>query len=273
MSIVPIKKDEEVRKAVSREAKAIHQLLGIGLTTLRKSNMDNAGSYYAAFSTLTIGIERACKLTITLDALSAKGRFLTDKELKSRYHQLRPLVDEVVEIRTRRGSDPKYGLPTSDLVSAAVDFLHRSASSKTRYYNLDFLSGVHQSGYSDLVSEWTGIVLKNGAPQKPLTAAQNRDIAQAKFIDEHGLLISLGRQSEEGATLDTAEDLTRNAHRAEHVQEEGSFAIAQIARFCVDSLTLVTDASGLGIHLEEVFTVLRQPDSILRKRKRFDSYY
>ncbi|WJV64123.1 hypothetical protein PCO86_09160 [Pectobacteriaceae bacterium CE70] len=74
--------DEKYRRFVD-EVDFSRQLLGIGLTCLRKANFATRGLYFQALSGVSLGLERFMKLCLMLDDYNQNGKYTSRKELKN----------------------------------------------------------------------------------------------------------------------------------------------------------------------------------------------
>lgn len=129
------------------------EMLTGGLAQLRSATYAEQRRYYAAFFSLSIGLERLMKLIILLDRLQEHGSFPTTVEFKHQYgHNLLQLFTACEVVRQRLPpEDLQWTLPSRPIVNEIMTILAEFAKS-TRYYNLDILTG--DSEGSDPIEKW-----------------------------------------------------------------------------------------------------------------------
>ncbi|EFF7444771.1 hypothetical protein BWP76_003567 [Escherichia coli] len=88
--------DEKYRRFVD-EVDFSRQLLGIGLTSLRKANFASRGLYFQALSSISLGLERLMKLCLMLDDYNKNGKYTSRKKLRDYGHNLSKLFNLVIE--------------------------------------------------------------------------------------------------------------------------------------------------------------------------------
>ncbi|HBD1384421.1 TPA: hypothetical protein KHU63_005023, partial [Escherichia coli] len=88
--------DEKYRRFVD-EVDFSRQLLGIGLTSLRKANFASRGLYFQALSGISLGLERLMKLCLMLDDYNKNGKYTSRKKLRDYGHNLSKLFNLVIE--------------------------------------------------------------------------------------------------------------------------------------------------------------------------------
>ncbi len=125
-----------IMKEVGLSASSIEQ----GLTALRRANFVQKWIYYQAFFLLTIGIERLLKLTIITIHRVEENKLPDNGLLKSYGHDIEKLFESV-----SNHLSPKSKFLDSDVLYRQIlSFLSQYAS-KSRYYNLDSLSGIEKT--------------------------------------------------------------------------------------------------------------------------------
>lgn len=134
--------DEKYRRFVD-EVDFSRQLLGIGLTCLRKANFATRGLYFQALSGVSLGLERFMKLCLMLDDYNQNGEYTSRKELKDYGHDLNVLFILV----TGRADFPS-GL--HEVHYRVMELLTEFAKS-SRYSNIDFITNSHDN---DPMKHW-----------------------------------------------------------------------------------------------------------------------
>lgn len=125
------------------EVEFSRQLIGIGLTSLRKANFSNQGVYYQALSSLSLGLERLMKLCLILDDFNKDGVYTSQNKLKKYGHDLLTLFQL---IHTRDNKE----ILLKDYHLKALELLTTFAKS-SRYSNIDFITS---DADTDPIKEW-----------------------------------------------------------------------------------------------------------------------
>lgn len=88
--------------SLMNEAAFAYELLGSGVTQIRKANYSNKGIYYQSFINLTVGIERVSKICILLDYyINNEGSFPNEKFLRKIGHDLVKLNTILLNIKDK----------------------------------------------------------------------------------------------------------------------------------------------------------------------------
>lgn len=114
------------------EVEFSRQLLGIGLTSLRKANFSSQGVYYQALSSISLGLERIMKLCLILDDFNQSGKYTSEKQLRGYGHDLLRLYKLIHE---RTSND----ITLKDYHLKALELLTTFAKS-SRYSNINFIT-------------------------------------------------------------------------------------------------------------------------------------
>ena len=129
---------------LKNEASLVSSLLGNGLNSLRKSNLNNIGLYYQAFFSLAIGLERLLKIIlITQYRVQNNEEFPKQLPLKDYGHDLLKLT-KLANINLNDKDDIHYRI---------LEFLN-NFSQKARYYNLDNIINENSKNNLDPLSDW-----------------------------------------------------------------------------------------------------------------------
>lgn len=155
--------DEKYNRFVD-EVDFSRQLLGIGLTCLRKANFANRGLYFQALSGISLGLERLMKLCLMLDDYNKNGEYTSRKELKDYGHNLSKLFNLV----SKRVDFPS-GL--NEIHLRAIELLADFAKS-SRYSNIDFITNNNDN---DPMKSWYNEIDKE-IYEKVLTKRQRDTI-------------------------------------------------------------------------------------------------
>jgi len=130
--------DLPVWRALASEAGVASDQIGEGATLLSKLTPSYSWTFARAFFPLSIGIERACKLALQVDAKLASGNFMSAKQMRTHGHKLDGLVAAVDAMNQRRGFD--HSRPNDSIHNAILAVLTEFATNG-RYHHLDNLAG------------------------------------------------------------------------------------------------------------------------------------
>src|SRR5216683_4806944 len=131
--------------AMNREARLSAALIANGATLLGRASYWQQTLYLQAFYGLSIGFERAAKLAYMADfAIEHGGVFPSNDKLKNELgHNLITLFDHVQKIGQKRGNRGKYSQRPANEIHTAIVCILSDFARTSRYYNLDFLTGVN----------------------------------------------------------------------------------------------------------------------------------
>ncbi|MBF0632342.1 MAG: hypothetical protein HQL89_15300 [Magnetococcales bacterium] len=261
--------------ALLREAGIASEMLGEGLTTLRKADMNRSGLYNKAFFSLSIGLERLGKLIYILDHLHTHaGQFPSNADLKQLGHDIAVLFPHMMEIRQRHPIDrPEEAFPDSDITRAIITFLSKFGKS-TRYYNLDHITGKNTIHDDDPLNAWFSTVgnlvlakhYSNRQKAKDQLVAANREAA----IGDH---CAVFLSTEQGRPLTNIYDMIAHAAKVAVIQKWGTFHTATIVRFLcfiIDDLNVkIMSESHDFPFIYEFFYPFIMDDAMLKSRKTF----
>ena len=142
--------------ALNREAGIASTAISKGIESLNSASFTDDRLYNSAFFNLSIGFERIGKLIIILDYFLDFGAFPSKPKLKEYSHDISGISKIVKGISINRNYQ-KHEFPDDTISSGIIQTLSEFAL-ETRYYNLDFLSGVKKS--NDPISMWHDRVSK-----------------------------------------------------------------------------------------------------------------
>lgn len=134
--------DEKYQRFVN-EVEFSRQLLGIGLTSLRKASFADQGVYYQALSSISLGLERLMKLCLILDDFNRTGNYTSRDQLRDYGHNLFKLFNL---IHSRADKE----IPLKEYHLKALQLLTTFAKS-SRYSNIDFITS---DADTDPIKEW-----------------------------------------------------------------------------------------------------------------------
>ncbi|WP_162909194.1 hypothetical protein [Aggregatilinea lenta] len=264
------------RQALKREAGIAASHLGIGVTALGKANYAQDAYYSQAFFALSIGFERTAKLILLVDyALDHNGDFPTNETLKEYGHKLKELLIQSDKIAKKRHFEEQIGeLPNTDIHKSIIEILSSFASNVTRYYNLDFVTGVTANkNTQDPIKAWYEHVILpildiHYKPQQQAKHEQNARII-ADFMEP----ITLVRfHSEQGQPLNSVFDSSLQTAKIGFAMPYSRMYVMQIIRFLANLLFELTHLT-IRDRLEDIpyfpefFAIFNNEDRYFKRRK------
>ena len=145
---------------LQQEGYLTRSCLYIGLSAIKRANIETKGDFYVAFFQLSIGLERLMKLTLILDYMATHNLQLpNNKWIRGYSHNLSELVKSVQSIEKRISLDRLIDelLRSETTENQILNFLDEF-SQKTRYANLDSLTG--KNSHSDPLERWSELTKK-----------------------------------------------------------------------------------------------------------------
>ncbi|KGV57525.1 hypothetical protein [Burkholderia pseudomallei] len=268
-------------QAISREAGIAAEHMAIGVTALGRANYAQHAWYGQAFFALSIGMERAAKLALTVDhAVQNQGRFPENRQLREYGHNLKALlgcVDAMVE--SGRLGDDVVRLPDSEIHQSVIEILSDFASNITRYYNLDVVTeAAGVSNKTDPIAAWfqcvTLPIIKSHATEAQFSRV-TRGARLAELLLEPVAMVI--HHAETGDSLDTVFDASLQTGLTELAAPYVRLYTMQIIRFishAISELGYLAHAAKLEDvpYLSEFFAIFNNEDSYLKSRKTWSIY-
>lgn len=267
-----------VFQALAREAGLAAEHLAVGVSTLGKANYAQDGLYFQAFFDLAIGFERTSKLIILIDHyLANQQTFPTDKMLKDCGHSLEVLLEHTERIAQARNLVGKCGsLPRSPIHDGMIKTLTDFAT-RTRYYNLNYLTGAH-ADQSDPVKVWyTQVILPildlHYTPRHEKRHSKNANMIAAMM---DGIAV-VQQHSESGDDLDTVYAGSMQTAKTKFAKPFCRMYLMQIMRFLGRLLSELSHASHRNgsqdiPYLSEFFAIFYSDDAYFKRRKTWSIY-
>lgn len=262
--------DRRLFHALGNEAALAAEHLAIGVTALGKANYAEPAHYYQAFFSLSLGIERTCKLALIADhALANGGQFPDEQSVRKYGHDLKSLLGRAAEVAQRRNAE--FTLPDGQVHREMVRILTKFATNVTRYYNLDLAAGKAASEL-DPVADWHRNVI-TVCWQEFVPARQKQVVYDnADFVGEMlGESTFVMFHTEEGEDL---LDLTQASARTGIGRRAAPWVrlhVLQICRFLAGVMRAISYASyELKVELpifSDFYRKFENPDSYLKGRK------
>ncbi len=216
-----MKKDDKTKQEglILIEANMANTLLLVGLDSLRRASLFKVGSYYQAFFSLSIGIERILKLICIYDYRNKNnGRFPENKVLKDLGHD----INKMIKIY-------KPELLQEHIYKIVIDFMTDFAQ-KTRYYNLNELTGKEDA---DPILVWgfiEPIILKHYNVEIPMI--ENKK----KVMNDLNKLLDIHLKLSDGTTIYNAEPIILEYETNKIAREYNVLVLYKIIRALVNTL-------------------------------------
>ncbi|HET6400683.1 MAG TPA: hypothetical protein VFH95_04710 [Candidatus Kapabacteria bacterium] len=208
--------------ALADEAGIAVEHLAIGVTAIGKANYAKQAYYAQAFFALSVGFERSAKLALIIDhALMHNGEFPSFQEVKDWGHGLKNLLQKVDDLSIRRaiGKQLKRNeiwarLPQTQIHKNMIDVLDEFATNITRYYNIDFVTGLTRAQSIDSPSAaWYNLVTSEILKTHYSGKQRNRDEQTATlFVEPFGSLAYIMSFSEHGDEITAKQAAIALAH-------------------------------------------------------------
>lgn len=232
----------ENEKMLLLEANLALATLADGLDTLKNANMYQKGLYYQAFFSLSIGIERILKLIIIEKyRIENEGRMPDNKLIKDKGHHLYKMIEEIT---------PE--LLKDKINNKVINFLDIFAQ-KTRYYNLDILTG-KQYKFIHPIQEWNKI-------EEEIIEEYNVKIKQ---ISNKEILTTLMNQCYDVMYLDnslqtinSSMDIIQELEKRKTMQEYDVLVLYKIIKKLIGILSQLEKENNLYPYLWELFDFFR----------------
>lgn len=183
--------------ALYRETYLSERLMTRGLCDLLYANLFNQDLYYSSFFSITIAFERICKLVLNSDRYTARGTFLSDRQLRDEGHDLKKLYNKVVEIsRENRIPVIEIGKKNEKILEFLTDF-----AKSGRYYNFVTLGGGKSTdpivGWRKIVGKTTNDAYCVDRKKCDEMLYDERTLCDMHFFDEEGKNVESDSDCEE----------------------------------------------------------------------------
>lgn len=260
--------------ALLREASLAAQLLGRGVTELRKADQSRPGLLNSALFDLSIGFERAAKLILIVDYhVQNSGRFPTDSFLRKFHHDIGCLFAAVKEITMKPGAEnPKYPVP-DDVIHHAIGSVLSEFAKLTRYQNLDLLVSGKSASMMNPEKAWFTNVGRPILDRHYSASRQAHDRAVASGMDKAlSHIVAVAHIGPEGQTIRTVRDAFLEGSTTEVILRHSQFYTLQLIRYFTETLWAVqTEAHRKGMesvpYFSEIFAWFYNDDDYFKKRK------
>lgn len=140
---------------LQQEGYLFRSCLTLGLTVLRKADLNNPGAYYTAFFQLSTGLERLLKSIIIIEYLAMHGHGPSEQDLRRYGHDLEKLVTAATKTPSQASSQIRAFLAPDTVNHRIISFLADFARS-SRYFNLNAIANTDLD--CDPIKEWNRLV-------------------------------------------------------------------------------------------------------------------
>ena len=260
--------------ALLNEAAFTHEMLTSGVEQLRRTNYARKGTYFQAFSSLTVGLERIGKLCIILDYyLENSGSFPDDDYMRRIGHDLNKIYSASQIISSRRSIRFKWLNDLDlDIYRTIIDILGRFAKGD-RYANIDLL--VNSKRLSDPIAEWNSKI-DSVLWETRVSIHKKKEIEDnARTIDEMTKgIASVLFISEDGSSISNAYQASFETGRIEAIINYRQVVVCEIVRYWVELLSEIgykcqmMGRQDIPFFLE-MFAIFYNPSSLLLDRRVF----
>lgn len=259
---------------IRREAALAAQLIGSGLTSIRRYDFAFKGVFYAGMFSASIGFERLLKLIIILKQKIDSGEYPDNNVLRKSGHNLNKLIEQCMcenEEATKEIKESDYwsqyhNVLEDELVVKIASFMTEFAN-KTRYYNLDVLTG-SASNDNEPLAEWDkricSVIVDRHPPSKRKVAEFK---AMANLLRNNLQVI---HTHEDGSHVGDVETFMYNSMLVGYKQSYSTYYIYKLIYSFVRMLIELDFGLKQQLYLREYFEHLHcasHTPSAIRRRK------
>jgi len=273
---VAMAQHNETFQALLREAEFTKEMLGSGATQIRSANYSTKGVYFQAFTSLSTGLERIGKLCLMLDHyIEHHGNFPDLNSMKNVIgHKLVLLYERSEAVVTKRSILMRFAKDLSNPIHQSILRVLSGFAEGDRYSNINLLVGSRRQ--SDSIASWfrqvdEPIYLTRVKSRRKEMISCNAEAVAAMMSPSTVL-----KTSETGSEITTIEEASHRTGMQEAVAPYRQLYVLHIIRYWVELLfSLQGPARQLGKceipFFEEVFALFCRSDSLLRRRKTWQS--
>ena len=239
-------------------------LLGHGLTYLRKACFTDKGIYFDSFNSLSLGLERLCKICIILDYIKREGKYPESNYITKFGHNLEKLIIKLESISINKCEFTK-------LHRLIISHLSKFADSKGRYSNINFITN---GATQDPIDEWSKI--DQYIIEHSVTSYDKKRCKKSEKHYQFGNTIptiALGYESDKRKNINSSDDFFHQYAKFELVSGYRVLFLIQIIQKLFNVLEGINTNLPKEFYLWEldrVFSVFFYgTDSEKRKRRNF----
>jgi hypothetical protein len=262
-------------RVLIREATFTKEVLGAGVTQIRKANYAAHGVYAQSFAALSVGLERIGKLCLILDHyIDNAGSFPEFNYLKNQVgHRLELIQSHGEKIAKKRCIQFRFLSALDHPVhSSILQVLHAYADGD-RYSNINVLTGGRQK--DDPIAAWfecvDKLIFDTLIPQNRKECIAKKAAAAQEIISN----ASVFHTAETGEIIEQYSEASFRNGMYELVAPHRQFYVLQIIRYWVELLwELGSQAQSLGRQeipfFGEIFGGFYNDDSYFKSRKTWE---
>lgn len=264
---------------INSECQFIQEMIDIGITQIRKADLQQKGLYYQSFTCLSVGLERLLKLIIILDTYNDTDTFYTQEQLRRLGHKINNLYSKCVSIGNKYGVNKKYS-ENDTIYNSIIDILSEFADTgdNNRYYYLNYISEVNRNEFvlpKDTMCKWYENIDEYIYNSK-ISAKKKQEIESHSNLLGHvlntGTIISFNLEN--NILINDGISFLLNKNRQLACQKYRVLFVAQIVRYLSNILNKLCDAlwrkSNNNIpYFYDYFRVYRCDDNYLKNKKKF----
>jgi hypothetical protein len=256
---------------LNNEASLAAMSLSQGLTFLRKHDFIKKSYALHAFFSLSIGLERLMKLTLIYDyRLKNNNSFPTNNFLKGFGHHIINLYEESKKIANSLNQSSLYHDVESDPICKDIIIFLSEFASKSRYYNLDTLTGKFQPSEEPLKG-WEEII-ESQILKRHYKPNENKNALVMELgsrMDEFALT---SFHDKSGNHINSYKDLLLKGLTVETSAKYAALYLYKIIRF-LSKLIYEIDVQKLLPMISEHFILFRSDDTkFILTRKTWNLY-
>ena len=259
-----------INELLNREAALSAQLLGSGLTSIRKYDFSSKGIFYSGIFSISIGLERILKIILILDYQINNCNFPENDFLKKKGHKIFRLINDCKLINDSLPVESELNKSNhifeDELIKTIVQYL-TDFSMSSRYYNLDVITG-NTRRTNEPLADWDNkickiIINRHPLSKKKLEQYENlansiRGISAVNHIHENGSKIR---------------DIDAFCNSAAYIDVKQGYSVYYLYKIIVFFVRLLTELDfklNTQLYLREHFIHLSMYDntcSAIRRRK------
>lgn len=263
--------------ALSKEAQFAFEILGSGVTQIRKANYAKKGVYYEAFTNLSVGLERLGKLCLLLDYyIEHDGNFPDFKYLKQEIgHDITKLYDKSILIKEKYSFHFHFMNYIDHTIHQNILKILSNFAITDRYENLNFLVTSEQK--NNPISLWFKNVDMLIFDQRVTQRKKQLIYHNAEFAHKMMSRFTVVAHSDEsGNEINEVFEASLRTGIYDAVKGYRQIYVIHIIRFWTELLReLQGKASIIGREdipfFSDMFGSFYNHDSYLRTRKNFDN--
>lgn len=266
-------------RAFQSEALFTKEMLGLGVTQIRKANYASKGIYYEAFTCLSTGFERIGKLCLILDFYIDHRGSLPNVDYMKREigHNLVKLYEQSLNVAKKHDIAFRFKNHLDEEIYQRILHILSQFSMGDRYSNINILSNRQQK--SDSMSDWyTKIdmyIFEHCVTDKVKMKIMNNAQWMQYLMGSHALV---RYTAETGRTITNLELASFQTGMQDAVAPYRQLFVLQMIRYWVELIEKLGDkARGINRtefeipYFSEIFGGFYNKDSYLKSRKTWDS--